>query len=337
MFCTRCGSGLAGGAAYCRVCGAPVTGAGAPQVVSASLERPGVVIILAILQFFGAAVLLAGAAFGLLAASEADSQFDMPMAAVVAVCLALGVFYITCGVGLLKLRPYGRTMQIIGAVIGLLGFPLGTIISIAILVYMFKPGVKVLFSGKTPAELTPQEAADVAAVRSGGGAAIVIAVVLIALVVVAVLGIIAAIAIPGLLRARIAGNEASAIGTLRSIVSAETSYSATINGGYYDTLPCLATPASCVQGYSGTSFIQEAYSERSGYRYELTGEPAPADRASTTSRSSLATYVVLATPISASTGTRVFCVDQTGTIRAFATATPPTGITACPASWPPID
>src|SRR5436190_19797000 len=45
------------------------------------------------------------------------------------------------------------------------------------------------------------------------------------LIVVAIIGIIAAIAVPGLLRARMSGNEASAIGSMRAINSAEASYS----------------------------------------------------------------------------------------------------------------
>ena len=45
------------------------------------------------------------------------------------------------------------------------------------------------------------------------------------LIVVAIIGIIAAIAVPGLLRARMAGNEASAIGSLRAINSAQATYS----------------------------------------------------------------------------------------------------------------
>ena len=45
------------------------------------------------------------------------------------------------------------------------------------------------------------------------------------LIVVAIIGIIAAIAVPGLLRARMSGNESSAIGSLRAINSAQASYS----------------------------------------------------------------------------------------------------------------
>src|ERR1700681_2440581 len=55
------------------------------------------------------------------------------------------------------------------------------------------------------------------------------------LIVVAIIGIIAAIAVPGLLRARQSGNEASAIGSERAINSAEAAYAAGCGGGGYAT------------------------------------------------------------------------------------------------------
>jgi prepilin-type N-terminal cleavage/methylation domain-containing protein len=63
------------------------------------------------------------------------------------------------------------------------------------------------------------------------------------LIVVAIIGIIAAIAVPGLLRARMSGNEASAIGSLRTINSSESTYSSSCGGnGYAQTLADLALP-----------------------------------------------------------------------------------------------
>ena len=63
------------------------------------------------------------------------------------------------------------------------------------------------------------------------------------LIVVAIIGIIAAIAVPGLLRARMTGNETSAIGGLRAIKSAELSYSVTCAQGAYAVLfATLGTP-----------------------------------------------------------------------------------------------
>jgi type IV pilus assembly protein PilA len=60
------------------------------------------------------------------------------------------------------------------------------------------------------------------------------------LIVVAIIGIIAAIAVPGLLRARMSGNESSAIGSLRAINTANASYSSAAGqGGYATNLPIL--------------------------------------------------------------------------------------------------
>ena len=50
------------------------------------------------------------------------------------------------------------------------------------------------------------------------------------LIVVAIIGIIAAIAVPGLLRARMSGNEASAIGSMRAVNTAQQNYSQQCNG-----------------------------------------------------------------------------------------------------------
>jgi len=73
------------------------------------------------------------------------------------------------------------------------------------------------------------------------------------LMVVAIIGIIAAVAIPGLLRSRLAANEASAIASMRSISSAQSAYSASCGWGYYAmTLEDLADPPP-----GGSSFLGE--------------------------------------------------------------------------------
>src|SRR5918999_1625963 len=71
------------------------------------------------------------------------------------------------------------------------------------------------------------------------------------LIVVAIIGIIAAIAVPGLLRARMSGNEASAIGSLRSINSSQSAFSSSCGGnGYAQSLDDLAKPpAGSTQGF----------------------------------------------------------------------------------------
>src|SRR4029079_18668022 len=73
------------------------------------------------------------------------------------------------------------------------------------------------------------------------------------LIVVAIIGIIAAIAVPRLLRARMSGNEASAIGSLRAINSAQSTYaSSCAGGGYAVKLADLAkTPPSSTSAFTG--------------------------------------------------------------------------------------
>jgi prepilin-type N-terminal cleavage/methylation domain-containing protein len=74
------------------------------------------------------------------------------------------------------------------------------------------------------------------------------------LIVVAIIGIIAAIAIPGLLRARQSGNEASGIGSMRAINSAQSTYAASCANGFYaNDLATLVTPPLA----GGTPFIGE--------------------------------------------------------------------------------
>ena len=76
------------------------------------------------------------------------------------------------------------------------------------------------------------------------------------LIVVAIIGIIAAIAIPSLLRARVSANESATQGDIRTVISAEAAYEGASNGnGYAATASCLSTPsnAACIPGYSNTA------------------------------------------------------------------------------------
>ena len=153
MHCSRCGAQLAPNAAFCGACGASV--ALAAGAVS-PLKRPTIISVLAVLQFIGAAIwLLVGVvAIGSLAISN-SGQVETAFGGLL--LGGLGTLQLACGIGLWKLKRYGRTLQLVFAWIGLIGIPIGTIISILILVYFFKPGIKVLFSGKPVTELTTDE------------------------------------------------------------------------------------------------------------------------------------------------------------------------------------
>jgi type II secretory pathway pseudopilin PulG len=195
MHCTRCGQAAVPGTAFCAGCGNPIAG----PSPAAALRRPTIVSVLAGLQYAGGAIALI-AALGLFAAAGKGEErtFSLALGALFAVA---GALQISCGFGLWNLRSWGRILQMVLAGIGLLGIPLGTVISILILVYMSKPGVKVLFSEKHPNTLTPAEIAAAWETNQGGGAGVVVAIVLGVFAGIFVLGIITAIAIPNFLNA----------------------------------------------------------------------------------------------------------------------------------------
>lgn len=68
------------------------------------------------------------------------------------------------------------------------------------------------------------------------------------LIVVAIIGIVAAIAVPGLLRARVSAQEAQAIGDSRTVTSSEAAYGSAA-GGLSGSITCLSSPSSCIYGY----------------------------------------------------------------------------------------
>ncbi len=72
------------------------------------------------------------------------------------------------------------------------------------------------------------------------------------LIVVAIIGIIAAIAVPGLLRARMSGNEASAIGSLRAVNSGEAAFSSGCGQGAYSYFVTFRESLSISMGRSAS-------------------------------------------------------------------------------------
>ena len=163
------------------------------------------------------------------------------------------------------------------------------------------------------------------------------------LIVVAIIGIIAAIAVPGLLRARMSGNEASAIGSLRAINGGEAAYSSSCaGGGYAVTLTDLAkAPAGSTQGFISPDLKPAAGASvtKSGYDVSLFAETGAANvgsAAATCNGSAgqpVASFEATADPVTAgSTGTRYFATDTRGTIfysnaASFGTAVIPTTAT----------
>jgi prepilin-type N-terminal cleavage/methylation domain-containing protein len=91
------------------------------------------------------------------------------------------------------------------------------------------------------------------------------------LMVVAIIGILAAIGLPGLLSARAAANEAAAIGSLRAITNAQVLYSTSCaTGGYATDLTVLAVPPPLSQAaFLSPDLTSAAIVLKSGYRIRL--------------------------------------------------------------------
>jgi type IV pilus assembly protein PilA len=142
------------------------------------------------------------------------------------------------------------------------------------------------------------------------------------LIVVAIIGIIAAIAVPGLLRARMSGNEASAIGSLRAINSGQASYSSSCaSGGYAASLDDLVkVPTSGGQGFISPDLNSNGVT-KSGYTVTLTKTAASiaiglaANACNVPAANPVSEYFAKADPVTLNgTGTRYFATDTRGTI-----------------------
>jgi prepilin-type N-terminal cleavage/methylation domain-containing protein len=147
------------------------------------------------------------------------------------------------------------------------------------------------------------------------------------LIVVWIISILAGIAIPTLLRARMVGNEASAVASLRVTATSQIAYSATCgNGGYAASFTVLGTPI----GGAGEAFISDdlgksATPQKAGYSFTLgagASGPGPNDCQGT---ATIAGYYATAKPQTyGSTGTRAFAVVRGGAIWQHNGPLPPT-------------
>lgn len=132
------------------------------------------------------------------------------------------------------------------------------------------------------------------------------------LIVVAIILIIAAIAIPSLLKSKMSANEASAAESLRTINTGETTYAAMCpNLGYSASLVELNTGATCI---SGKGILDDVLggadpATKSGYTFTYTAAPAGPGGV-------VAAFTVVAMPqVAHVTGQRAFYSDQTNIVR----------------------
>jgi prepilin-type N-terminal cleavage/methylation domain-containing protein len=158
------------------------------------------------------------------------------------------------------------------------------------------------------------------------------------LIVVAIIGIIAAIAIPSLLRARVSANEAQAIGDTRSIISAQQTYASSNGGLFGGALTALCrNGAGCAIGipnypagapeFLGADIARPTPYLKSGYTRDLALDPTPVVPTTFQDPNSVLEYCYSSTPASALTGVRSFVGTGAGAIYMDQTGAP---IGGCP-------
>jgi prepilin-type N-terminal cleavage/methylation domain-containing protein len=150
------------------------------------------------------------------------------------------------------------------------------------------------------------------------------------LIVVAIILIIAAIAIPNLLRARMSANDASAAASVRTVDTAEVAYfSSYPTTGFAIDLPTLGGALPCVPSPAAGCLIDNYLAQngnpagtgKSGFLFTAAGSPSAGSGINDQ-------YFVTATPITNQTGTRAYCAVQDSVVRLQ-----PAGNITLVASW----
>jgi prepilin-type N-terminal cleavage/methylation domain-containing protein len=129
------------------------------------------------------------------------------------------------------------------------------------------------------------------------------------LIVVAIILIVAAIAIPNLMRARMSAHESSAAASIRTISTAEVSYASTFPTVGYTALGSLGGATPCTPSITTGCFVDSVLSSGTKEGYNFTVTPGGASGGINTSYTSLASPVALN-----GSGSRSFCGDQSGVI-----------------------
>jgi hypothetical protein len=236
--------------------------------------RPRAITALAALDLATAALLLVMVLGGAVSFfGGKDAAVDLGLAGGAAL---LAFALVVAGVGLLRLRRFGRTFHIALAAVALPLIPFGTLVGALLLAWFLRPGAKALFSEVDPKTLPPreQEAARQAAGSTGllamGTAAAAVPPIGICAAVVFVM--MSSSGSP-----KQARDEPSALAEVRAVAAAERAF-ADLDDGRYAAIECLAAPAGCLPGFppTATAFLPERLvgaGPRHGYRFAF--HPAP--------------------------------------------------------------
>ncbi len=155
------------------------------------------------------------------------------------------------------------------------------------------------------------------------------------LVVVAIILIIAGIAIPNLLRSRMAANEAAAVGNIRMIGTASVVYNSTFSNGYPPSIATLGgtgSTATCDGALLISRNLANPPSQQSGYIFTYTGTDGNAPLGAGCGAPGFNGYLAYAVPLSEGiTGERSFCSDTPGVIHVDISGQAPADEIACDA------
>jgi ribonuclease-3 len=147
------------------------------------------------------------------------------------------------------------------------------------------------------------------------------------LIVVAIISIIAAIAVPGLMNAKVNGNEMSAVTALRATSAAQLLYSTSCgNGGFASTFTTLGTPPpGSTNAYISDDLGRNAAPLKNGYNFALAaGAGAAAGVPDCNGTATISTYIASAVPQTlGSTGNKSYAMNQSGSIWYLAGASAP--------------
>lgn len=150
----------------------------------------------------------------------------------------------------------------------------------------------------------------------------------------AIILIIAAIAIPNLLRARMSANAAAAVSNLRTMTSASVVYSTTWGNGYPPTLTALggSGTATCDQADLLDPILTTAPFTKSGYQFSYTGVGAPVTAVAGCSAPGYNEYLSTTAPsVPGLTGQLSYCSDEPAVIHYDVTGAAPASEAQCEA------
>jgi hypothetical protein len=209
-----------------------------------------------------------------------------------------------------------RGLAIASCVLGILSIPTLGLAFVGALASVILGVTALVKHGRNPKEYGGRTPAIVGIVAAA-----------LSIVVMPVLaGIVAAIAIPSLLRARVVANEAAVVKDISTLVLAESSYSRQ-NCGFFDRVECLERPQECRKGTGFSPFVAVIPAAHAGYvRTFHAGEAASQEDTQSRhlSPTSIRSFALTAVPIQrGQTGVRSFCGDAKGRLCLLGDGTEP--------------